>query len=98
MGMFDIFYFAEGILPDNRELPEKEFQTKDMQCNLDKYQVDKFGWVKCDEDAESEITDTAVVYSHDFDHEPVRTQYYKIQILNNKIVYAKKISENGYDK
>lgn len=40
MGMFDSFYFAEGVLPDNREAPDKEFQGKDLCCSLDIYKVD----------------------------------------------------------
>lgn len=41
MGMYDSFYFAEGVLPDNRESPEKEFQTKGLEQALDNYYVSK---------------------------------------------------------
>lgn len=41
MGMYDSFYFAEGVLPDNKEDPDKEFQTKGLDCCLDNYFVSK---------------------------------------------------------
>jgi hypothetical protein len=33
MGMYDSFYFADGILPDNKEDASTEFQTKDLEWN-----------------------------------------------------------------
>lgn len=40
MGMFDSFYFAEGVLPDNKEGEGFEFQTKDLDLCLDIYLID----------------------------------------------------------
>ena len=98
MGMFDSFYFAKGVLPDNREAPEKEFQTKCLECLCNNYRVDEHGWVKCDDDRDAEINEAATVYSHVFEKDkPTKIQYYKILIHNNKVIFAKKLSEEGYE-
>lgn len=43
MGMFDSFIFAADVLPDNSEPPTTEFQTKELECELDLYTVNSTG-------------------------------------------------------
>lgn len=79
MGMFDSFYFEDGVLPDNKVPPGHEFQTKSLYCDLDVYKVDVQGNVRRfvypqgvniddtrDEDVDAKINDTIFVYSHEF--------------------------------
>lgn len=76
MGLFDSFYFADGVLPQNKVEENYEFQTKDLSCNLDKYYVDKQGFVTMtpfreegDEKVRpvnAQVNDTVFVYSHKF--------------------------------
>ncbi len=94
MGMFDSFYFETGVLPNNTEPSETEFQTKSLSCSLDVYRVDKHGNVKCFEFAygadpyvsDKPINDAAYVYSIG----PSGQQEYKILIHNSKIIHIEK--------
>lgn len=72
MGMFDRFFFEDGILPDNKVSEGYEFQTKSLDCMLDTYRVDSEGNViknRDDEDLEGPINECAYVYSHEFPYE-----------------------------
>jgi hypothetical protein len=91
MGMYDSFYFAEGVLPDNKEPPNEEFQTKCLECNLRDYYVssdfiltEKSG-IDC-----SNFTESLIVYSHNFEYDPSRSQYYKIVFIKGKLIHAEK--------
>lgn len=72
--MFDSFYFEDGVLPNNKVEAGYEFQTKDLDRDLDVYKVDAQGNVKkfvySGDDGRTEetnpINDSAVVYSHEF--------------------------------
>ena len=77
MGMFDSFYFAEGVLPDNKVSAGYEFQTKSLSCNLDVFEVMEDGTVVkypfWEEDYEPRpkpydepINEGAYVYSYEF--------------------------------
>lgn len=111
MGMFDSFYFEDGILPDNKAPSGEEFQTKDLDCSLDKYKVDaqknvkKFSWYGEDTDP---INVTAEVYSHEFMYEGddimtrkylgCKYQLYKVVIVDSKLVHVEKVVEDGYEQ
>jgi len=111
MGMYDSFYFAKGVLPDNAEAPKHEFQTKSLNNDMDVYRVCEHGFVKkyghfydydglvWDEDCleSGQINDTAVVYSYSDDPKMTHYQEYKIIILNSKIVYAEKTVDRRKD-
>lgn len=113
MGMFDSFFFENGVLLDNKVSTEIEFQTKSLSCDLDKYYVSKDGDVKrfdySGEEICAPINDTVEVYSYEFlyDNEEdifkrkflgSKYQEYKIVILNSKIVFVEKLVEDGYEK
>jgi len=74
MGMFDSFYFAKGFLPNDKAPEDHEYQTKDLDCDLDIYKVDSQGSVRkfvYDGDGgraeeTKPINDSAVVYSREF--------------------------------
>ncbi len=104
MGMYDSFYFENGILPDNKAPDMHEFQTKDLDSSLDTYHVDKDGNVKKFEfDSSSDkglvenkrpINADIVVYSHEFlyDSDDIFTRKYlgcKYQEYNIVIVNSK---------
>lgn len=109
MGMFDSFYFANGFLPDDKAPEGHEFQTKSLGCSLDRFEVDAQGnvvkfpfWDEgCGEKkiAEREpINEVAYVYSHEFvEGKTTKYQEYKVVIVNSKVVYVEKITEEGYD-
>lgn len=74
VGMYDSFFFKDGVLPDNKVAEDHEFQTKDLYCNLDRYYVGRYGIVTREildaggeyiKDTES-INDSVEVYSHEF--------------------------------
>lgn len=58
MGMFDTFYLDNITMPDGSKTdPNEEYQTKDLDCNLDYYRITADGRVTkadCD-DAETAI-------------------------------------------
>jgi hypothetical protein len=91
MGMFDSFYFEEGVLPDNPFPPEKEFQTKSLDCELTIFRVDKNGNVTSEKNKYASHQPhyleavTAYVYAYDGNicHE------YKICIVDNRLKSAK---------
>ena len=95
MGMYDSFYVEKGVLPENSENEDQEFQTKCLDCNLDVYKVDKNLNVTanklCGEKITQKINDCAFIYSYVFDGEITREQHYKIIIINNKIEFVEKI-------
>lgn len=102
MGMFDSFYFKDGVLPDNKVPEDYEFQTKDLDCCLDEYQVDKHGnvqktsysWDNKECIVSPDLIDcVAYVYSHDDN----KYQEYAIMIVDSKLTHVKKIAESGYD-
>ena len=77
MGMFDSFYFAKGVLPDNKVDEAHEFQCKSLGCSLDVYRIAENGTVtktlffEPDYDDkpiidDEPINDTAYVYSYVF--------------------------------
>lgn len=41
MGLYDSFYFADGVLPGKPCPSGIEFQTKSLGCNMDKFTVHK---------------------------------------------------------
>lgn len=99
MGMFDTFWFEEGVLPDNKENSKMNFQTKDLDQRLDLYFVDKdLNVKKLDMDGTEDMDPlfiTCEVYSYNFEGE-TKIQTYKIHITDNKLVHAKKLNESGY--
>lgn len=74
MGMFDSFYFEDGVLPDNKVPAGHEFQTKDFACNLDVYRVSANGKVRMFfmnySDGRTEetkpLSGSGTIYSHEF--------------------------------
>jgi len=105
MGMFDSFYFAEGVLPDNREPNTVEFQSKCLKCELNTFRVAADGSVQRFEwgDGEPEIysnpepiNDAAIVYSYQGEYPNTQVQEYKILIHNSKLIHAEKLVERGY--
>lgn len=106
MGMFDSFYFEDGVLPDNREEGNNcEFQSKDLHCDLFVYEIDKNKNVRkypCWEEGYEDkpaplnelINEGATVYSYESGG---KSQEYKILIHNNKLVHVQKLSEEGYN-
>lgn len=112
MGMFDSFYFTDGVLPDNKAPSGHEFQTKDLACHLDKYSVAADGAVTvvCFYDGEPKkpLNFGAKVYSHEFmyDNEKdlfkrkyigAKYQEYKIVVVNDKLAHIEKVVEAGYE-
>ncbi len=99
MGMYDSFYFAEGLLPNNEETSDMEFQSKCLKCNLDKFYFDSDGFVtkkpfdECEEN-DKPINEGLYVYSYNFDMKPTRYQEYKILIMNSKLVYVERINRD----
>ena len=93
MGMFDSFYFAAGFLPDCTSPPNAEFQTKSLRCHLDKWYIGSDGIAINKEDPTLELNDSAVIYNYD----DTIAEYYKVMFLNNKLIYAKKIGDEGDD-
>ena len=110
MGMFDSFYFKNNVLPDNKVPEDFEFQTKDLNCDLDRYYVDeeknvvrKYYWNGEEKIIEGPINCEVEVYSIDFiykngKYDHTKTQEYKLLIHNSKLIYAEKINEWGYNK
>ncbi len=114
MGMFDTFRFKDGFLPNNKVEEDYDFQTKDLESDLDMYCVDSIGNVskhklieenEYDDEAEDvSINDIAYVYSHEFLHDNKgkytgsKQQCYKIVIVSSQIVYVEKLSEEGYEE
>src|SRR5580658_3896808 len=112
MGMFDSFYFEDGILPDNKAPIGHEFQTKDLHCCLDKYYVKanhriEPEWGINGPPDDTSLNFTAGVYSHEFlyDNEAdivnrkylgSKYQHYTITAKDGVIVNAVKDSEAGY--
>jgi hypothetical protein len=107
MGMFDSFYFKEGVLPENREKEDTEFQTKDFNCELDDYYIDSDGSIRVvrfygDND---EIDDGIYeVYSMrwepDINDDDAKffEQRYRIKIRDGRVINAKKYYEEGYEE
>lgn len=111
MGMYDSFYFEDGVLPNNRvEGKNHEFQSKDLRCDMDIYEIDKNlnvlkypfweeGYEDKPEPLDELINECAIVYSYEFPKDgPAKIQHYKILIHNNKLVHVKKLSEENYVK
>lgn len=79
MGMFDSFYFKEGVLPDNKVDENHEFQTKSLDCSLDIYHVlgdctviKRDFWEEGEDAPEPDpkpINETLRVYSYEFLYE-----------------------------
>lgn len=73
MGMFDSFYFKRGVLPDDKAPEGEEFQTKSLECNLDRYYVDSSGhvikkhyWDGEETATNHNVTCNAYIYSYEF--------------------------------
>ena len=104
MGMFDSFYFDVGVLPDNKEGPLMEFQTKDLHCMLNTYFVDYTGHIL--NPGPTPINKVIEVYSYDFLYSPgsiLTRQYlgcnyqeYSLIIRDNQITHIERIREKGY--
>lgn len=94
--MFDSFYFAEGLLPNNNESPTMEFQTKSLAQDLNVWNVDRFGIAICKDDPERELSNCAHITSYVFSELETKIQEYKVMFLKNKLILAEKIGERGY--
>jgi hypothetical protein len=83
MGMFDYFFLAKELLPDYQE----EFQTKDLECELNRYYINQDKTViktLFDEDykVSNEILNFTVnIYSYDS-----KFKNYDIIVSNNKLI------------
>ena len=125
MGMYDSFKFGKGILPDNKVDADHIFQSKDLDCCLDLYQIDEAGVAAVKEFEDGRCTGwnktplnfQAYVYSHVFWYENKKTgkiqeergwpiedykylgadyQCYKIIVVNNRLVFAEKVSDTNH--
>lgn len=105
MGMYDSFYFESDTLPDNKESKDCEFQTKDLDCGLDKYKVGKFGDIvveSFDGDSKDIPDGTYRVYSYEWlphINDPASKkfeQHYEIKVRDKRLIWAKKTYEFGY--
>lgn len=113
MGMFDRFFFEDGVLPDNRVPENYEFQTKDLGRDLNSFRVAKDGTIRifgmeCEELFEI-VNGEVLIYSHEFlyDNEDdilklkylgAKYQEYHLVIVNNRVVSAEKTTERGYEE
>ena len=94
MGMFDSFYFDKDVLRNNKEEPSTEFQSKDLDCELDKYRMgkDSMEIEKFYPDEFKPDSFKARVYSI----EKGREQEYIIHVHRGKIIFQEKVIERGY--
>jgi hypothetical protein len=106
MGMFDSFYFDDNSILPNSKLPQgTEYQTKCLSQDLSVYYVNKDKIIykttdSCYGEDEPTIVDyilnnTAYIYGYSDDMK--QYQEYKVMFLDNTMIYAKLVSERGFD-
>lgn len=97
MGMYDSFYIDGRVFKSKEFNIEDEWQTKSLDCQLDKYFIDEFGSVMCNNSSffivnniatEELLTFKASIYLYFDDN---RELYYTIEVKNSKLVsYVRK--------